>query len=35
MSHDTYDDEDEFQDCPHCEGWPCICDRVYDLCADR
>lgn len=32
MSHDY---EDECQECPHCEGWPCICDRVYDLWADR
>lgn len=35
MSHDTYDDEDEYQDCPYCDGWPCICDRVCDLWADR
>ena len=31
---DTYD-EDEETECPHCEGWPRICDRAYDLWADK
>lgn len=34
-THDTYDDEDEYQDCPHCDGWPCICDSAYELWADK
>ena len=28
-------EDDEETDCPYCEGWPCICDRVYDLWADK
>lgn len=36
-THDEYEEfyEEEIQECPHCEGWPCICDRVYDLWADK
>lgn len=31
---DTYDEGEE-TDCPHCDGWPCICDSTYELWADK
>ncbi len=36
MTNDYEDDYDEEEtDCPHCDGWPCICDSSYELWADK
>ncbi len=35
MTNDHGDDDDEETDCPHCDGWPCICDSSYELWADK
>lgn len=36
MTKDYEDDYDEEEtECPHCDGWPCICDSSYELWADK
>ncbi len=31
----TNDHDDEETECPHCDGWPCICDSSYELWAGK
>ncbi len=35
MLTEPEDTHDEDADCPHCDGWPCICDSAYELWADK